>query len=313
MASYTPGKQIVLTRNPAWRQSADPVRHQYVSKVVVTLGTSSDQTVLADIQAGSQDLFLADLVIPPQSIAGIQAAHDERLHIWPSSNLNPYIIPNLRPRTPVARWASSAVRQAIEYAMDKAAIVKVNGGPAVDKICTSAIPPGNAGYGPTTRTPPPASRQSGQVQVAAGLAGYPRGLTLSYLYRTTAARPRSSSRSRAAWPSAGSRSRAGRCRAAPTSSPGQHAETTSRATGIWPPELVPGLVGNNGRTVIQPLFGSPPASSSTVNAGCYAVRRGGRPDHPGAEDGQPVGRRRTVAQAGIDAMNDAAIVPLISG
>ena len=32
VSSYTPGKQIVLTRNPAWRQSTDPVRHQYVKQ-----------------------------------------------------------------------------------------------------------------------------------------------------------------------------------------------------------------------------------------------------------------------------------------
>jgi peptide/nickel transport system substrate-binding protein len=107
VSSYTPGKQIVLTRNRAWRQSADPVRHQYVKQVVVTLGTSSDQTVLADLQAGSQDLFLADLGIPSQSIASLQAVHDERLRIWPSSNLNPYIILNLRsPNAAVPQFAA---------------------------------------------------------------------------------------------------------------------------------------------------------------------------------------------------------------
>ena len=123
VSSYTPNKQIVLTRNPAWRQGSDGVRHQYVTKVVVTLGTSSDQTVLTDIQANSQDLFLADLGIPSQSIAALQAAHDQRLRIWPSSNLNPYIILNLRSPNDGAAMSKLAVRQAIEYGVNKSAIV----------------------------------------------------------------------------------------------------------------------------------------------------------------------------------------------
>ena len=151
ISSYTPGKQIVLTRNPAWKQSTDPVRHQYVKKVVVTLGTSSDQTVLTDIQANSQDLFLADLGIPLQSVASLQAAHDQRLRIWPSSNLNPYVILNLRSPNSGGAMGKLAVRQAIEYGVNKAAIVKVTGGPAVDKITSGAIPPGNNGYEPYTR------------------------------------------------------------------------------------------------------------------------------------------------------------------
>src|SRR5579871_288114 len=183
VASYTPGKLIVLTRNPAWRQSTDPVRHQYVTKVVVTLGTSSDQTVLADLQAGSQDLFLADLGIPSESIASLQAAHDQRLRIWPSSNLNPYIILNLRSPNDGGAMGKLAVRQAIEYGVDKAAIVKISGGPAVAKISTGAIPPGSAGYQPYTRYATPGSQGSpARCRSLLASAGYAHGLTLGYLY-----------------------------------------------------------------------------------------------------------------------------------
>jgi peptide/nickel transport system substrate-binding protein len=183
ISSYTPNKQIVLTRNRAWRQPTDPVRHQYVTKVVVTLGTSSDQTVLTDIQAGSQDLFLADLGIPSNSIAPLRATHDQRLRIWPSSNLNPYIILNLRSPNDGAAMSKLGVRQAIEYGVNKSAIVKVNGGPAVNGIDTSAIPPGSVGYHPYPHYATPGNQGSpAKCKALLARAGYPHGLTLGYLY-----------------------------------------------------------------------------------------------------------------------------------
>src|SRR5262249_8722846 len=155
ISSYTPNKQIVLTRNPAWRQPADPVRHQYVTKVAVTLGTSNDRTVLTDIQAGSQDLFLADLGIPSNSVALLQAAHDKRLRIWPSSNLNPYIIVNLRSPNDGAAMSKLDVREAIEYGVNKSAIVKVDGGPPVHGCDPTHVPPGTVAYEPHTHVPTP--------------------------------------------------------------------------------------------------------------------------------------------------------------
>jgi peptide/nickel transport system substrate-binding protein len=316
VSAYTPGKQIVLTRNPAWRQSADPVRHQYVTKVVVTLGTSSDQTVLADLQAGSQDLVLADLGIPSQSIAALQAAHDERLRIWPSSNLNPYIILNTRSPNDGSAMGKLAVRQAIEYAVDKAAIVKVSGGPAVAKITTGAIPPGSAGYQPYARYATPGGQGSpARCKSLLASAGYPRGLTLGYLY------PDDSTDTTIFASIQGSLSACGiTLKGMPEPSGGAYFTdlgntpqtakpgTWDMATGSWFPDWF----GNNGRTLIQPLFGSP-CALGTVNAGCY---------HSATVDALITRALKTASapaaaalwrQAGTQAMNDAAIVPLISG
>jgi peptide/nickel transport system substrate-binding protein len=316
VSSYTPNKQIVLTRNPAWKQSTDPVRHQYVDKVVVTLGTSSDQTVLTDIQADSQDLFLADLGIPSQSIASLQAAHDSRLRIWPSSNLNPYIIFNLRSPNSGAAMSKLAVREAIEYGVNKSAIVKVDGGPALSKITNSAIPPGNAGYRPYTRYATPGNQgDPAKCKSLLAQAGYSHSLTLNYLY------PNDSTDTTIFQSIQGSLSNCGiTLKGVPEPSGGAYFTdlgntpqtakpgTWDMATGSWFPDWF----GNNGRTLIQPLFQSN-CSLGTVNAGCYSSAAVNSLIARALKTSSPSAAAPLWGEANTDVMNDAAIVPLVSG
>jgi peptide/nickel transport system substrate-binding protein len=315
VSAYVPGKQIVFTRNPVWQQSADPLRHQYVSKVVVTMGTTSYQTVLLDIQADSQDVFLADLGVPPQSIAALQASHDHRLRIWPSINLNPYIIFNLRSPNSQAAMGKLLVRQAIEYGVDKAAVVKVSGGSDINLIASSAIPPGSVGYQPYTRYETPGGRGNpAKCKSLISQAGYPNGLTLSYLYPsdsgdTTIFQSVQGSLARCGITLTGMPQPGGGGYFSVLGDTQQSARqgTWDMATGSWYPDWY----GDNGRTLIQPLLGSS-CELGTVNAGCYhsasvdaLITRALAAASPTATD--PLWR-----QASIEAMNDAAIVPLES-
>src|SRR5580704_11109039 len=72
ITSYKPGTSITLARNSAWKQSTDPIRHQYVQNIDVTEGVTSAQTQLTDMEAGSQDLPM-DTSINPPSIPGLLA------------------------------------------------------------------------------------------------------------------------------------------------------------------------------------------------------------------------------------------------
>ncbi len=315
ISSYTPNKQIVLTRNPAWKQSTDPLRHQYVSKVVVTLGTSSEQTVLTDIQANSEDLFLADLGIPSQSIAGLEAAHDPRLRIWPSTNLNPYIIFNLRSPNSGAAMSKLGVRQAIEYGVDKEAILKVEGGPALNTLLSGAIPPGNDGY--TSANPYATAGNAGNPAKCKSLlaaAGYPHGLTLNYLYPndsndTTIFESIQGSLRSCGITVVGKPQPSGGAyftdlgNTPQTNKPG----TWDMATGSWFPDWA----GNNGRTVVQPVFQTN-CVLGTVNAGCYSSAAVDSLITEALKASSVAAATRLWQQAGIDVMNDAAIVPLLS-
>ena len=87
------GKQIVMRRNPAWRQSTDPVRHQYVREIIVTAGVTDATTQVSDLRLGRQDLML-DTGVPGNELPGL--AKSPEFHIWPNANMEPYLVFNLR-------------------------------------------------------------------------------------------------------------------------------------------------------------------------------------------------------------------------
>ena len=95
VSSYVPGKSITLIRNPAWKQSTDSLRHDYVSQIVDTLGAASARTQLSEMEAGTEDL-ISDTPLNPSSIQALEASHDSNFYIYPWSTTSPYIVFNLR-------------------------------------------------------------------------------------------------------------------------------------------------------------------------------------------------------------------------
>src|SRR5262249_1941607 len=145
-----PGKSMVLQKNPAWKQSTDTVRHQYVNEITMTIGVTSAQTQLADMQAGKTGTYdmVDDTGLEPTAIPGLISAKDPKFKIWPWNSTLPYVVFNLRSPNSNHAAGNLLVRQAIEYGIDKVAVQKVQGGPLVSQIISTAIPPGNVGYQP---------------------------------------------------------------------------------------------------------------------------------------------------------------------
>jgi peptide/nickel transport system substrate-binding protein len=313
ITSYVPGKSITMSRNPAWRQSSDPLRHQYVNKITVTLGVGSSQTEIADFQAGTADIGLGDLPVPPTSIPGMLATHDTRLHIWPSSALNPYLWFNLRSPDSGGAMGKLLVRQAVEYGVDKADLQKVLGGPSINKIVSMAIPPGNVGY--QASNPYPTAGNQGNPAKCKSLlaqAGYPHGFTAVFVYLddpvgTSVYQSIQAGLSKCGITLKGKPETNATFGAALGNAPQNNKpDQWDMAPAAWTPDWF----GNNGRTFIQPLFYTN-CTLNSPNFGCYSnpavdslITRALKA--PDAATAGPLW-----AQADTDVMKDAVIAPLI--
>ena len=100
ISSYIPGKSITLVRNPAWKQSTDSLRHDYVNEIVDTAGRDlrpdpavrlagrhpgrdrqrhADQPVVDPVAGGVQGLQLRDLAgFRPVPVHRVQPAQPGR-------------------------------------------------------------------------------------------------------------------------------------------------------------------------------------------------------------------------------------------
>jgi peptide/nickel transport system substrate-binding protein len=270
ISSYIPGKSMTLVRNPAWKASTDTLRHAYVDKIVLTIGVTSAQTQLSDMQAGTEDVT-NDTGLNPASLPALETSGNPNFKIWTWSSTVPYIVFNLRSPDANAAMSKVLVRQAVEFGLNKVAVQKAVGGPPVGPIINTVIPPGNAGYQNTNAYPD----SNGQGDVAMcksdlAKAGYPNGVTVLYLYANDSVNTRVFEAVQASLaqcgitltskPEPGSSFFVDAGNAPVNNKPNQW----DMAQVGW----IPDWFGNNGRTMIQALF-APRCTVNTNNYGCY--------------------------------------------
>jgi peptide/nickel transport system substrate-binding protein len=311
ITSYTAGKKIVLSKNPAWKQATDPLRHDYVSQIMVTEGTASNQTALADVEAGSADLMW-DLPVPTASIPQLEASKNPGLHIFTNSGSeNPFLVFNFQ--SPDANHAMSKlkVRQAIEYAINKVAIAKIYGGTKLNPILNGAIAPGNVGYTNYNYYPSPNSGgDPAKCKALLAQAGYPNGFTITDAYRNAGNHP-------AVFTSVQSDLKA--CGITVKGSPQQqgpyyafieNAPNSAKANqwDITEPGWVPDWAGNNGRSNVVPLFQTN-CVNPTTNEGCYGNPTTDNLIKQALSAPNEAAAAPLWAKAGQQVMKDAAIVP----
>jgi ABC-type transport system substrate-binding protein len=191
---YNVGHSVTFVPNPEWKQSTDPLRHQYVAEIDLKLdlsGSAAENEVQQDIVAGTTDLsFNTD--VPTSDLAALQNHSDPRFGSFPSpGTTNPYLVFNLHSSNNNGALKNLKVRQALEYAIDKVALTKIYGGPNFNQPLNQVIAPGAQGYVQFDDYPTPNNQGNpSKCESLLKAAGYAPGtITLKDYYRDSGKHP----------------------------------------------------------------------------------------------------------------------------
>jgi peptide/nickel transport system substrate-binding protein len=149
IASYDPNKQLKLVRNPHFKEwSADAQPDGYPDEVNYDFGLTEEAQITA-IENGEADWTLDPP--PPDRLAEIGTKYKDQVHVTPLTAM--YYAPM---NTNIPPFDNVKARQAVAYAIDRKALVKLFGGPNLAQPVCQVLPPGFPGhedYCPYTKNP----------------------------------------------------------------------------------------------------------------------------------------------------------------
>ena len=308
---YDPNKELDLDRNPAWDSSTDSIRAAYVDHIKLTEGLDQN-AVHQQIDAGTADMEF-DQITPTADLAQLLQSKDPRLVVGPPTSINPYIVFNYQSPNPAIK--NLKVRQAIEYAINKVAIAQFYGGLSINKPAHQVLWAGNSGYQPFNLYPSP--NDQGDVAKAKSLlaeAGYANGLTIKIVERTNGNHPKNGQSIQADLAKVGIN-----LQITPVPPAGfytkylENADASKR--GVWDiadPGWIPDWFGNNGRSVIQPLFDGRTYGPGTTDYGDYNSDTVNSLIDKALAATSSSDADKFWHQADMQIMQDAAIVPVLN-
>jgi peptide/nickel transport system substrate-binding protein len=183
--SYTTKAKLVLARNTNWDASTDKLRAAYVDRVEIVLNAASKESIQQQVEAGTLDLYLRGN--PPNAAAAkAEAAHDQRLHVDKDGACEFYIAFNFNHNSEGGKAIKKKeVRQAINFAIDKTAIIQVLGGPRNGSPAGQILTPVLLGYKKMDPYATPGSK--GDLTKAKGMldAAGVKNLKLDFIYDNT--------------------------------------------------------------------------------------------------------------------------------
>jgi peptide/nickel transport system substrate-binding protein len=147
--SYDPNKALVLVRNPnfkVWSEQAQP--DGYPDKVQYDFGMTDEAQVTA-VQNGEADWMFDEA--PADRLAEMGTKNKDQVHVTPLTAMW-YLPMNVN----LAPFDNVKVRQAVNYAIDRKAMVNLFGGPVLATPVCQVLPPGFPGhvdYCPYTKDP----------------------------------------------------------------------------------------------------------------------------------------------------------------
>jgi peptide/nickel transport system substrate-binding protein len=169
---YNPTKQIKLVRNPyfkEWSKDAQPAGNPDV--ILMKFGLSVEAEV-TQVENGQAD-WVYDTV-PADRLSELSNKYADQVHINPLTAVW-YIALNVR----IPPFNNLKARQAVNYATDRNALVKIYGGPKLATPTCQVLPPGFPGYKaycPYTKNPggkwtAPDLKKAQQLVAASGTKG----------------------------------------------------------------------------------------------------------------------------------------------
>ncbi|PSL05482.1 peptide/nickel transport system substrate-binding protein [Haloactinopolyspora alba] len=316
VATYDPGNEIVLERNSAWNADTDDVREAYLDTIHVQEGLSQ-QSAYQQVSAGTADLLWDT---PPPTAQLPTLYEDERLELVENGLFNKYIVFNMVSPNENSAMSKPAVRKAINFAVDKQAIIQVYGGPQIATPACQIMPETSRAHLDDFECPYATEDSAGDPDRAQQLlaeAGYPNGLTLKMKYRNTGNHPEVAETLK------DSLSRAGiTLQTQPV--PGDDFYSgflqvpDNARRGAWDiaaPGWIPDWFGLNGRTYLQPLFYSAnlsrDASSWGTNYGFYNSEEVNTLIDQATTAENPDDAAAAFADAQRQIIEEAAIVPVM--
>ena len=136
--SYARDKQMVLVRNTHWDPASDSVRKAYPDRIVVTMGLKGNQIDDRLVASAAGDSSaVAWSTLRPESISKVLTKADVKARLLAESSSCTEM---LQMHTGRAPFDDLKVRQAVQWALDREAIVTAAGGPAVTDAAGAAMP-----------------------------------------------------------------------------------------------------------------------------------------------------------------------------
>ena len=143
--SYDPTKSIVFVRNPAWTASSDTVRKAYVDKMVVN-ETGNQNAIQQQLETNVPSADMGwDSPVPTASVPQLLASHSPNLTLGQTFGTDPYVLFNSVSPNNGGALGKVAVRQALEYALNRNDLVQDDGGPQISPPLSQILPQGILG------------------------------------------------------------------------------------------------------------------------------------------------------------------------
>lgn len=315
IAEYVADQRLTLERNPSWDPDSDDYREAYIDGMEVDMSFADAGRVQRLIESGEVDSYWNQSV-PTPDLQRLMNTDDGNLLQFEDGAVNPFIQFNFQSPNNDGALSDPLVRQAFNYAVNRAAVAQAGGGTAVKFPTYQALTPAVLGYEELdTYATPGDEGDTERARELLAEAGYPNGIDVTFVYAT-------SSRYDAYAQAIESDLRAAGIRADLVPTPGANVSsqftmnTQAIESGAWDitiSSLSPSWVGNGAKTMLMPRWYGVGCENSTTNATCYSNDAVNELMEQARTEPDADAAAGMWAEVDRLLMEDAALVPLITG